>query len=94
MASEGAIGRVSVQSGTSPVLSLWHAGHMNHVDMRIALSTLWSCSAVAAGAVGLARSPAQWLAVALIAAVPPAIALHFSRAPIRTTSQDIQDVLR
>ena len=67
---------------------------MNNVGMPIALSTLWSCAAVAAGVAGLARSPGQWLAVTLVAAVPPVIALRFWREPIRTTSQDIQDVLR
>ena len=67
---------------------------MKNIGMRIAVSTLWSSAVVVAGTVGLARSPAQWLAVALVAAVPPAIALHFWREPVRTTSQDIQDVLR
>lgn len=67
---------------------------MNHLFMRIALPTLWSCSVVAAGALGLARSPAQWLALTLVAIVPPAIGLHFSRTPVTTTSQDIHDVLR
>ena len=67
---------------------------MNPVYIRIVLPALWSCSMVAAGAFGLARSPAQWLAVTLVAVVPPALALHFSRTPVRTTSQDIQEVLR
>ena len=71
-----------------------HAGGMTQVSLRMAFSTLWSCTAVAAGAVGLARTPAQWLAVVLLAAVPPAILLHFSREPVRSTSQDIQDALQ
>jgi len=62
--------------------------------MRIALFTLWSCAAVAAGAVGFARTPAQWLVIALAALVPPAIVVHFSREPMRSTSQEIQDVLK
>ena len=71
-----------------------HAGGMKPLQMRIAFSTLWSCAAVAAGAVWLARSPAQWVAVLLLAAVPPAIVLHFWREPMRSTSQDIRDVLQ
>ena len=71
-----------------------HARWMTLVDTRTALFTLWSCSAVAAGAVGLARTPAQWLAVVLVAVVPPAIAMHFSREPVRSMSEDIQDTLR
>lgn len=67
---------------------------MNHLYVRIVLPALWSCSVVAAGALGLARSPAQWLALTLVAVVPPAIGLHFSRTPLQTTSQAIQDVLR
>jgi hypothetical protein len=67
---------------------------MNHFFIRIALPALWSCSMVAAGALGLARSPAQWLAVTLAAVVPSALALHFSRTPVRTMSQDIQESLR
>lgn len=67
---------------------------MNHLYIRIALPVLWSCSVVAAGALGLASSPAQWLAVTLVAVVPPAIGLHFSRTPVQTTSQAIQDALR
>jgi hypothetical protein len=71
-----------------------HAVRMNPFQMRLALFTLWSCTTVAAGAVGLARSPAQWLTIALVALVPPAIAVHFSREPIKSTSQNIQDVLK
>jgi hypothetical protein len=84
----------SVLLRTSIVRDSAHADGMDHLFIRIALPTLWSCSVVAAGALGLARTPAQWLALTLVAVVPPAIGLHFARTPVRTTSEDIQDVLR
>lgn len=61
--------------------------------MKTALSAVWVCALCAVAFYGHLTFSA-WALLVVFAVIPPLVVMRYWRAPVQTTSQSIQEVLR